>query len=147
MGGILKLSSLLEGERRGILFLGPRNDSLSQMAEGFARFLCPADLTVYSAGCDPSAVHELTIRAMKEVGIDVSGHKSKGVDGVPLDRIAIAITLCDPEQPLPSLPDRIEVLEWPIDDPGAVGKGGNEANLAAFRSSRDKVRELVSALF
>jgi arsenate reductase len=147
MGGILKLTSLLEGERRGILFLGPRNDSLSQMAEGFARFLCPADLTVYSAGCQPCAVAQLTVRTMKEVGIDVSAYKSKGLDGVPLERIAIAITLCEPEEPMPNLPERIQVLEWPISDPCKDGGTGGEENLAAFRASRDKVRELVSALF
>ena len=141
------MTSLLEGERRGILFVGPRNDSLSQMAEGFARFLCPADLAVYSAGCEPRDVAATTVRAMKEVGIDVSAYKSKGISDVPLDRIAIAIVLCEHEDGLPGLPKRVEVLDWPLDDPLGDPAASDEEKFAAVRIARDKVREMVSALF
>jgi arsenate reductase len=140
------LSSLLEGQRRGILFVCPRNDSLSQMAEGFARFLCPADLAVFSAGCQPQDLAAQTIRAMKEVGIDVSGYKSKAIGDVPLDHIAIAIVLCEHEE-LPGLPKRVEIMDWPLADPLADASASDEEKFASVRNARDRVRELVSALF
>ena len=121
------------------------NDARSQMAEGFARFLCPSDLAVFSAGAAPGDVHALTVRTMKEVGIDVSSQKAKGLKDVPLQAVAVAIALCDPEQ-CPSLPDHVQVLDWPLEDP-ASDEITEDDSLHAFRRSRDQVREMVSSLF
>lgn len=145
MSGILKLTELIAGGRNGVLFVCEHNDSKSQMAEGFARFLCPADLRVFSAGTSPSPVRDLTVRTMKEVGIDVSSQKPKGLSDIPLQAIAVAITLC-PTEECPALPEHIQVLDWPLEHPGTEHGGEREA-LLAYRRSRDQIREMVSALF
>lgn len=115
------------------------------MAEGFARFLAPAGTRVYSAGSAPRDVNPLAIRAMKEVGIDISNHRSKGLDGVPIDQIATVITLCK-EDARPTLPAGVHHLHWPLPDPNATPASDGDA-MVDFRRVRDQIRELVSRLF
>jgi arsenate reductase len=82
---------------------------------------------------------------MKEVGIDISTARSKGVDDVPLDRVLTVVTLCAEEE-CPALPGALHRLAWPLPDP-AGATGGDDEILAAFRRTRDEIRELVSRLF
>ena len=67
---------------RHILFLCVANSARSQMAEGIARSLAPRGVTVSSAGSEPSSVRPQANQVLKEIGIDISGHRSKGLDAV-----------------------------------------------------------------
>ena len=83
---------------RGVLFLCVANSARSQMAEGLARFLAPPDVMVWSAGSKPTRVRPEAIAALAEIGIDISGHRSKSVSEVPADEIDTVITLCGEEE-------------------------------------------------
>lgn len=131
--------------RRALLFLCVANSARSQMAEGFARFLGPADLEVFSAGSEPGRLNPFAVKAMKEVGIDISTHRSKGVEAIPSERVLTVITLCAEEQ-CPAFPGPVHKLHWPLDDPAAA-IGGDDNVLSEFRRVRDEIRELVSRLF
>ncbi|MGZ8474575.1 MAG: arsenate reductase ArsC, partial [Candidatus Deferrimicrobiaceae bacterium] len=79
---------------RHILFLCVANSSRSQMAEGIARSLAPLGVKVSSAGSSPAPVHPRAIQVLKEIGIDISGHRSKGLDSIDAGSIDAVITLC-----------------------------------------------------
>ena len=130
------------GLNQGVLFVCSHNSARSQMAEGFARFLGPAAIAVYSAGSAPTTINPYAVAVMKEVGIDISEQRSKGLDDVPLERIALVVTLCDAEV-CPVVPG-IQRLHRPLPDPAADPALDP---LPAFRRARDQVRELISALF
>lgn len=117
------------------------------MAEGFARRLAPHGVQVYSAGTLPKAVHPLAIKVMEEAGIDISHHKSKGLDAIPLEKIDLAITLCgEAAESCPVLPGKTERRHWPVPDPALV-QGDDETVLKKFREVRDEVRVRVEQLF
>ena len=79
---------------KSILFLCTANSCRSQMAEGFARKLATQGIQIYSAGTEPKTVHRLAIKVMREVGIDISAQRSKGLEEVPLEKIDLVVTLC-----------------------------------------------------
>jgi len=145
MSGILKLTDLVSIGRNGVLFVCVANAARSQMAEGFARFLGPAELKIYSAGSSPTEVHPKAVAAMQEVGINISKHESKNIDSIPLANVAVAITLCN-EEDCPVLPSEIQKLHWPLPDPVDSHLAEGDETLA-FRRVRDQIRELVSSLF
>ena len=89
----LKVSDHIHGAQRGVLFVCSANSARSQMAEGFARFLGPNDVEVFSAGTAPTKPNPMAIKAMKEVGVDISQHQAKGMRDIPLGRVALAITM------------------------------------------------------
>jgi arsenate reductase len=132
-------------DRNGLLFLCVANSARSQMAEGFARFIGPSNLAYYSAGSDPGVLSPFAVKAMKEVGIDISAYQSKGMKDVPMDRISTVITLCSDEN-CPALPAGVHHLAWPLPDPSGVA-GADDEILLSFRRVRDQIRELVSRLF
>lgn len=139
-------NELTASERNGLLFVCRGNGTRSQMAEAFARFIGPAEISYFSAGA--SAGPELTeyaIKAMKEVGVDVSAYRPKTMDEVPLATIATVISLCPPEE-CPPLPDGVHHLSWPLPDPFLPG-GSEREQLRHIRRVRDQIRELVSRLF
>ena len=104
------------------------------MAEGIARSLVPESVEIYSAGSSPSKVNPLAIRAMEEMGIDISSHWSKSVDDVEKERVQTAITLCA-EEVCPVFPGQVERHHWPFEDPAAV-KGTEEEQLVSFSLQR-----------
>lgn len=122
-----------------ILFMCVANSARSQMAEGWARALGVPGLAVSSAGSDPSHVRPDAIIAMREVGVDLAGHTSKSSFDVP--EPDVVITLCD-EEVCPAYPASVERLHWGIGDPAAV-TGTRGERLAAFRATRDRLRELI----
>jgi arsenate reductase len=121
----------------GLLFLCVANSARSQMAEGLARRLASPGTPVYSAGSEPASVNPLAVRAMAEIGVDISNHRSKSVDEIPVDRVDVVVTLCA-EEVCPVFPGSVRRLHWPIEDPGRTG--GTEAErLEAFRRARDEI--------
>ena len=69
-----------------ILFLCVANSARSQMAEGLTRAILPASIEVASAGSAPATVNPLAVKALSEVGIDISGHRSKSAEDVSPER-------------------------------------------------------------
>ncbi|MDX1623138.1 MAG: phosphatidylserine decarboxylase [Gemmatimonadota bacterium] len=124
--------------RPGYLFLCVANSARSQMAEGLARSFAPPGAEMYSAGSDPGELAPLAVRAMEEIGIDISHHRSRGIDEIPQERIGTVVTLCA-EEVCPVFGGEVARLHWPIEDPAAA-TGSEEERLAAFREARDEIR-------
>ena len=125
-----------------IVFLCGHNAARSQMAEGFLRAFGGDHFTAESAGTIASAVHPLAIRAMAEIGIDISAHQSKSVEALS-GPFAVCVTVCDANCPIP--PGAAVQLRWEFPDPALAG-GTEEQRLEAFRSVRDGIGERVRAL-
>jgi arsenate reductase (thioredoxin) len=129
--------------KKRVLILCTGNSARSQMAEGLLRDEGGDCFEVFSAGTKPSTVRPEAISVMKEIGIDISGHRSKSVDefiGQPLDFV---ITVCDnAKESCPVFPGATKRLHWPFEDPAA--KQGTEAErLADFRRIRDQVHARI----
>ena len=128
-----------------MLFLCVANSARSQMAEGYARAYAPAGVEVWSAGSEPRHLNPYAVAVMAEEGIDLGGHRSKGLSEIPLDRIDTVVTLCADEI-CPTFPAAVRRLHWPLPDPAAAD--GDEADRqATFRIVRDQIRERVADLF
>ncbi len=124
-----------------VLILCTGNSARSQMAEGWLRHLAGDRYAAFSAGTHPSVVNPLAIRAMQEVGIDISGQRSKSLT-VYLDQpFDYVITVCDQAaEACPIFPGPAQRLHWSFPDPAAV-TGTNDVRLAAFRVVRDAIAE------
>ncbi|MBI3001272.1 MAG: PAS domain-containing protein [Deltaproteobacteria bacterium] len=139
--------AIADKKAHGILFLCTANSCRSQMAEGFARPLAPEGMSVYSAGTAPKQVNPLAIQVMKEVGVDISRQRSKGIEEIPMEQIDLVATLCgEATESCPTLPPNTRHLHWPLPDP-ALAAGTNEEILQAFRQVRDEIRARVESLF
>ena len=128
-----------------LLFLCVANSARSQMAEGIARSLAPAGVTVSSAGSKPSKVNPLAIKALDEIGIDIRGHFSKSVDTIPPDGVEVVITLCAEEE-CPVFLGRARRIHWGLPDPGGAGLS-EEEKLQSFRDVRDELKRRLSVVF
>lgn len=130
-----------------VLFLCTHNSARSQMAEGWLRHLAGDTFEVHSAGTEPSRLHPLAVRAMEEIGLDISSHTSKGLQGI-LGHVPVryAIIVCaQASRECPRIyPALGEVLHWPFDDPSATN-GTEDDQLAVFRRVRDEIGERVRA--
>ncbi len=131
--------------RRRVLFLCTHNSARSQMAEGLLRQLAGDRFEVASAGTEATRVHPLAIRAMRDVGVDLSLHTSKTVDSL-LDRPwDYVITVCDSaNERCPLFPGRTTRLHWSFDDPSQA-TGTEDERLDTFRRVRDEIQTRLGA--
>ena len=114
------------------------------MAEGLLRHDGGDRFEVESAGVKPSHVRSEAIEAMREVGIDISSHRSKSVDEFIDQHFEYIITVCDnAKESCPIFPGNATRIHWTFDDPAAV-EGTDEQKLAEFRCVRDEIRKRVS---
>lgn len=128
-----------------ILFLCVANSARSQMAEGLARNLLPG-ACVLSAGSRPSSVNPHAIEAMAEVGIDISGQRSKSVEEIDSGSLDLVVTLCA-EEVCPVVPGRVRRLHWPIPDPASGDPSLSAGELRArFRAARDQIAARLRVL-
>jgi arsenate reductase (thioredoxin) len=124
-----------------VLILCTGNSARSQMAEGLLRQQGGNQFEVFSAGTEPSRVNPLAIEAMREIGIDISDHRSKSVDEFIEQEFDYVITVCDKaKESCPIFPGKAQRIHWSIDDPAAA-EGDEAIRLAIFRRLRDKIRE------
>jgi len=124
-----------------VLFVCIGNMCRSPMAEGFARAWGDGVVEAYSAGTNPSGlVSEESIQAMFELGLDISGQTSKGLDEVPIEDIDLVVNLTGRPAAmfLPNLL-RGRVVDWRVEDP--VGRP-----LPMYRKARDEIAALVKGL-
>ena len=129
-----------------VLILCTGNSCRSHLAEGILNAVAGDILNVVSAGSKPSGyVHPLAIVAMKEIGIDISHHRSKSWDEFMHQSIETVITVCGyADQLCPIFPGQVNRHHWPFDDP-AHATGTDEEKLAVFRRVRDEIRRIFTA--
>jgi len=130
---------------RHILFLCVQNSARSQLAEGVARFLAPAEVTLSSAGSSPAFVRPQAIQVLKEIGIDISAHRSKAIEEIDSGTVDAVITLCAEEVCPVFLGDAVR-LHWSLPDPAKI-PGDDTVQLNAFRATRDELFRRLKLLF
>jgi arsenate reductase (thioredoxin) len=130
-----------------VLILCTGNSARSQMAEGLLRHDAGDRFEVFSAGTKPTQVRPEAIAVMQELGIDISGHRSKSVDEFAGQDFDCVVTVCDnAKASCPIFPGNTKRIHWSLDDPAAV-EGSEEHRLAAFRRVRVELRERLRQLF
>ena len=129
-----------------VLILCTGNSCRSHLAEGLLRQAAGDLFEVHSAGSKPTGyVHPLAIRAMQEIGIDISTHRSKSMNEFLTTPIETVITVCgNADQACPIFPGQVNRHHWPFDDP-AHATGSEEAQLAVFRRVRNEIRRTLDA--
>lgn len=126
-----------------VLFLCTGNSCRSQMAEGWLRHLAGSRFEVLSAGTNPVGVNPRAVEVMGEVGVDLSGHRSKHVAEFHGRRLHYVITVCDHAQASCPTDPRGDVrLHWSFDDPAAA-QGSEHERSQVFRRVRDEIAERV----
>ncbi len=129
--------------KKRILILCTGNSARSQMAEGLLRHDAGDRFEVFSAGTKPSQVRPEAIAAMRELGIDISGQRSKSVDEFTGQQFDYVLTVCDnAKESCPIFPGNTVAIHHNFEDPAAV-QGSEEERLAAFRRVRDEIREYL----
>ena len=130
-------------DKKRVLILCTGNSARSQMAEGLLRHMGGDRFEVESAGVEPSHVRPQAIEAMREIGIDISGHRSKSVDEFSGQEVDYVITVCDnANERCPVFPGNTERIHWSFDDPAAA-EGDEAARLAVFRRVRDEIESCL----
>ena len=130
-----------------VLFVCTHNSARSQMAEGWLRHLAGDRYVAQSAGTEPRGVNPLAIEAMREVGIDLSDHRSEHVDLYVDPPADFVVTVCDhAKEVCPYVPARIEIVHRGFDDPSSAA-GSQQEKLAVFRRVRDQIREWIEVRF
>jgi len=127
-----------------ILFLCVANSARSQMAEGLAQKIFGDEAHIESAGSWPSRVNPTAIEVLKEVGIDISGHHSKGIDSLPdnfIGELDYVVTLCA-EEVCPVFSGDVKKLHWPHPDPAGVADP--QKRKENFRKIRDELTEKIT---
>jgi len=135
----------MSGKRlKRVLILCTGNSARSQMAEGLLRHHAGETFDVESAGIEPSFVRPEAIAVMREIGIDISGHRSKSIEVFTGQLFDYVITVCDnAKQNCPIFPTATKRIHWSVEDPAAVA-GDEQIRRQAFRSARDDLRERLS---
>jgi arsenate reductase len=130
--------------KQRVLFLCTHNSARSQMAEGFLRSLAGDRFEVASAGTETTRVHPLAIRAMADVGIDISRHTSKVVDEFVKQPWDYVITVCDAaNEGCPVFPQKASRLHWSFEDPSRA-TGSDDQRLEVFRRVRDQINRRIT---
>jgi arsenate reductase len=127
------------------VFLCVHNSARSQIAEGFAHAMAPPEAQIWSAGTEPAGVNPLAVAVMKEIGIDISGQRSRHVDDVPWRKADTVVTLCgEGAEVCPAVAGDVRRVHWPLPDPSSAP---TRKQLEAFRECRDEIRWRVASLW
>ncbi|HTG81901.1 MAG TPA: arsenate reductase ArsC [Geobacteraceae bacterium] len=133
--------------KKRVLFLCTANSCRSQMAEGIVNHFLGDRIVAFSAGTTATFVNPRAVAVLREVGIDISVHRSKGLaefEGEPFDYV---ITLCgSANENCPLFFGGVERIHIGFDDP-AVATGSEEEIMNEFRRVRDEIRERLLAFF
>lgn len=125
--------------KRKVLFLCTGNSARSQMAEGMLRELAGDRYEVISAGTHPVGLNPYAVKAMEEIGIDISDHVSERVDDYLDQHFDYVVTVCDQaKEACPIFPGATSMLHWSFEDP-AKAEGTYKERLVTFRRVRDEI--------
>ncbi|MBN2482761.1 MAG: arsenate reductase ArsC [Candidatus Omnitrophica bacterium] len=129
-----------------VLFVCVHNSARSQMAEAFLKQLAGDRFEVESAGLEPGRLNPVAVEVMKEIGIDISGNKTKSAFDFYKQgkRYHYVITVCDESQSqkCPIFPNTLRMLHWGFADPSSF-QGSPQEKLAKTRIVRDKIKETI----
>lgn len=132
-------------QKARVLFVCTGNSCRSQMAEGALRHAGGDRFEAFSAGTHPSSVHPMAVRAMKEIGIDISAHRSKSVEEFLQQPLDYVTTVCGgAKEVCPFFPGPAHRLHWDLEDP-AQAEGTEEEVFQVFRDIRDLIVQHVLA--
>lgn len=127
--------------KKRVLILCTANSARSQMAEGLLRADYGETFEVESAGTRATQVRPEAITVMKEIGIDISGHRSKVVDEFANDSFDYVLTVCNnAKESCPIYPGHANRIHHSFEDPAAV-QGSEEERLSTYRKVRDQIRD------
>jgi arsenate reductase (thioredoxin) len=130
-------------KRSRVLFLCTHNSARSQMAEGVLRALAGDRFEAHSAGTEATYVRPLAVRAMDEIGVDITGQESKTLERYLEEPFDYVITVCDDaNEACPFFPGARNRLHWSLEDPSRA-EGSEDERLAIFRRVRDEIRERI----
>jgi arsenate reductase len=133
--------------KKKVLFLCTHNSARSQMAEGLLRALHGDRFEVHSAGTHPTSVHPAAVKVMREIGIDITPHESKGVERFQNTAFDYVVTVCDlAREACPFRPGAGAVMHRSFTDPSSVS-GDNDEVLAAFARVRDEIKKWLAEKF
>ncbi len=137
----------MENAKPRILVLCTGNSARSQMAEGLLKAKLGDHFDVDSAGTKPSIVRPEAIEALKEIGIDISGNRSKSVDEFADAEVDYVLTVCDnAKENCPYFPAKTRLIHHAFDDP-AEAEGTFDERVAEFRKVRDEIAEYIDTEF
>jgi len=126
-------------KKQRVLFLCTGNSCRSQMAEGLLRHLAGERFEVASAGTHPAGLHPEAVKAMQEIGVDISRHRSKKAEEFLSQPFDWVITVCDSaREACPVFPGAAARLHWSFEDPAAA-KGTAAERQAIFHRVRDEI--------
>jgi arsenate reductase (thioredoxin) len=129
--------------KKRVLFLCTHNSARSQMAEGLLRSLAGDEFEVLSAGTEATFVRPLAIKAMQEIGVDISRQESKTLERYLTDRFDYVITVCDSaNEACPFFAGAKQRLHWSFPDPSKA-KGTEEEQLQVYREVRNAIRSKI----
>jgi len=130
-------------DKKRVLILCTGNSARSQMAEGLLRHDAGDRFEVESAGTKPGQLRPEAIAVMKELGIDISGHRSKSVDEFAGQNFDYVLTVCDnAKESCPIFPGHANRLHRNFEDPAAA-QGSEQERRAVFRHIRDEIRDYL----
>lgn len=136
------------GDPKRVLILCTGNSARSQMAEGLLRHDGGGRFEVESAGVNPSRVRPEAVEAMREIDIDISGHRAKPAAEFVGQNFDYIITVCDnAKETCPVFPGRAERIHHSFEDPPAPGAADPDSTMATFRRVRDEIRAWLGQSF
>ena len=137
----------MTSEKKKVLFLCTHNSARSQMAEGILRATHGDIYEVSSAGTEPSRVNPYAVRAMAEIGTDISSHSSKSVDKLLGEKFDYIVTVCnDVKEVCPTFPGAKKYMHKGFTDPSKF-RGRDEEILSGFRKVRDDIGDWIEKEF
>ena len=139
----------MTSQKKNILFLCTGNSCRSQMAEGWAKALKANAFNSFSAGIKPQGLNPLAVKAMAEMGVDISNHTSKHIDSVAGQSLDYVITVCDSaNETCPVLPGTAKKIHVGFDDPPKLAENAKSESeaLTHYRRVRDEIRAFIDAL-
>ena len=136
-------------DKTTVLFLCTGNSCRSQMAEGLCRELHGESIDAFSAGIETHGLNPLAVRAMAELDIDISGHRSKTVEDLADTEFDFVITVCrHADETCPVFPAKTRVIHRGFDDPPklAADAGSDDEAMPHYRRVRDEIHDYLSEL-
>jgi arsenate reductase (thioredoxin) len=129
--------------QKRVLFLCTHNSARSQMAEGLLRALAGRQFEVFSAGIEATFVRPLALKAMQEIGVDISRQESKTLERYLKDHFDYVITVCDSaNEACPFFAGAKQRLHWSFPDPSKA-KGTEAEQLKMYREVRNAIQEKI----
>jgi arsenate reductase (thioredoxin) len=136
-------------EAPNLLFLCTGNSCRSQMAEGLCRHLRGDEINAFSAGIEKHGLNPLAVKVMREIGIDISSHRSKTLDELSEQKFDTVITVCGhADETCPVFPGTTTRVFHGFDDPPklAAAEETEEGALRHYRRVRDEIQAYIEAL-